>query len=294
MAHQFPRTTLEQWRVLQAIVEYGSYAQAAKALFRSQSSVSYAVARLQEELGVTLLSPCGRKMCLTPCGEALLHDALLLLEDSLYLEQRAQSPAGLWEAQVNLLVDMLLPRAVLQTALRSFCSQCPYSSLQLQEEFNGNSLSLVERGQVDVAVLARVPNGHSGQPLMHSDSVAVAASSHPLCQNIHALGPHELKKYPQITLNHMASLARPRGHAPLPGNLSVSTLGSAVELVSQGLGYAWLPEHAVADALAKGTMRLLALKSGQRRSMELYLLLPAGERSGPASRVLAQALQAAV
>jgi len=38
-----PRTTLEQWRVLQAIVEYGGFAQAAEALHRSQSSISYTI-----------------------------------------------------------------------------------------------------------------------------------------------------------------------------------------------------------------------------------------------------------
>ena len=35
-----PRVTLEQWRTLQAVVDYGGYAQAAEALHRSQSSVA--------------------------------------------------------------------------------------------------------------------------------------------------------------------------------------------------------------------------------------------------------------
>ncbi|WP_230369053.1 helix-turn-helix domain-containing protein [Paludibacterium denitrificans] len=54
-----PKTTTEQWLVLQAIVEHGGFAQAAQALHRSQSSVSYAVSRLQEQLGVALLQPQG-------------------------------------------------------------------------------------------------------------------------------------------------------------------------------------------------------------------------------------------
>ncbi|VEB42274.1 chromosome replication initiation inhibitor protein [Chromobacterium violaceum] len=44
------KTTLEQWQVLRAIVEEGGFAQAAEKLHRSQSAVSYAVARLQEQL----------------------------------------------------------------------------------------------------------------------------------------------------------------------------------------------------------------------------------------------------
>ena len=60
-----PRTPLEQWTVLQAIVECGGVAQGAAALHRSQSALSYAVARLQAQLGVDLLVPDGRRMVLT-------------------------------------------------------------------------------------------------------------------------------------------------------------------------------------------------------------------------------------
>ena len=88
---QFPKTSLEQWRVLQAIVECGGFAQAATALNRSQSAISYTVARLQEQLGVALLAAEGRRMKLTPAGEALLRDARPLLDAVLGLERRARS-----------------------------------------------------------------------------------------------------------------------------------------------------------------------------------------------------------
>ena len=42
-----PRITLEQWRCLVAVVDYGGYAQAAEQLNKSQSSVTYAVQKLQ-------------------------------------------------------------------------------------------------------------------------------------------------------------------------------------------------------------------------------------------------------
>ena len=60
-----PRTTLEQWAVLAAVIDRGGFAQAAAALHRSQSAVSYAVARLQELLDTPLLSLKGRKAVLT-------------------------------------------------------------------------------------------------------------------------------------------------------------------------------------------------------------------------------------
>ena len=69
----------------------GSHAQAATALHRSQSAVSYAVARLQEELDVPLLVIEGRKAVLTPHGETLLQRARGLLRDMNTLELLARS-----------------------------------------------------------------------------------------------------------------------------------------------------------------------------------------------------------
>ena len=61
----YPRVTLEQWRVFQAIIDQGGYAQAAEYLHRSQSAISYAMSRLQNQLGIKLLKVEGRKALLT-------------------------------------------------------------------------------------------------------------------------------------------------------------------------------------------------------------------------------------
>jgi len=65
---RLPSTTLEQWIVLQTVIEQGSYAQAAITLNRSQSSVSYALNVLQQRLGLPLLQIVGRKAELTEPG----------------------------------------------------------------------------------------------------------------------------------------------------------------------------------------------------------------------------------
>ena len=76
-----PRTSVEQWAVLAAVVDEGGFAQAAAALNRSQSAVSYAVARLQEALDVPLLAIEGRKAVLTAHGQVLLKRARSLIVD---------------------------------------------------------------------------------------------------------------------------------------------------------------------------------------------------------------------
>src|SRR5882762_5268722 len=100
------RTSLEQWAVLAAIVDQDGFAQAATALNKSQSAVSYAVARLQEALDVPLLVVEGRKAVLTPHGQTLLKRARPLLRDLETLEALAHKLKQGWEPQLRLVVDV--------------------------------------------------------------------------------------------------------------------------------------------------------------------------------------------
>src|SRR5271156_5830519 len=94
------RTTLEQWAVLAAVVDAGGFAQAALKLNRSQSAVSYAVARLQEALDLPLLAVEGGKSVLTPHGQTLLKRARALLKELDTLELLAGGLKKGWESEL--------------------------------------------------------------------------------------------------------------------------------------------------------------------------------------------------
>jgi DNA-binding transcriptional LysR family regulator len=76
------RTTLEQWRMLQAVVAHGGFAQAAHVIHKSQSTINHAVHKLQDQLGLQLLEVVGRKAQLTEAGELMLRRAGQLLEQA--------------------------------------------------------------------------------------------------------------------------------------------------------------------------------------------------------------------
>jgi len=107
--------------VLAAVVDQGGFAQAAAALNRSQSAVSYAVARLQEALAVPLLAIQGRKAVLTPDGRVLLKRSRSLLADLAKLELLARSLKQGWEPELRLVVDAAFPRERLLSIVGS-CS----------------------------------------------------------------------------------------------------------------------------------------------------------------------------
>ena len=65
------KITLDQWQALLAVVDEGGYANAAEALDKSQSAISYAVQKIETELGVRAFSLEGRKAKLTETGVEL-------------------------------------------------------------------------------------------------------------------------------------------------------------------------------------------------------------------------------
>ena len=90
-----PRSSLEQWAVLAAVVDEGGFAPAATALHRSQSAVSYAIARLQSALSVPLLVIAGRRAVLTPEGQTLLARAAAAARSRDARAAGGESEAGL-------------------------------------------------------------------------------------------------------------------------------------------------------------------------------------------------------
>ena len=116
---RIPRTEIEQWAVLRTVVEAGSFAKAAERLNRSQSSVSYAIARLQERLGLALLHVEGRRAQLSDVGQLLLAEAVPLIDELERLEQRGKLIAKGHEPRVCLLVDNIFPKRLLLDALAS-------------------------------------------------------------------------------------------------------------------------------------------------------------------------------
>src|SRR6202041_4076560 len=99
------KTSLEQWGILAAVIDEGGFAQAAEALHKSQSAISYSVARLQESLDLPLLVVEGRKSVLTPHGQTLLARGRALVKELGTLEALARSLKQGWESELKLIVD---------------------------------------------------------------------------------------------------------------------------------------------------------------------------------------------
>src|ERR1700723_413480 len=181
---EHPRITLEQWRSLLAVVDAGGYAQAAAALHKSQSAVTYSVQRMETLLGVKVFEVVGRKAHLTPTGEVLYRRAKALLEEAGALEGAAASLAAGWESELRLAVEIIFPTWLLLQCFARFGEERPQRRIGLYENvLSGTEEALLQR-KVDLAICSQVPPGFAGDPLMRVRFVAMAHPEHPL----HRLG----------------------------------------------------------------------------------------------------------
>lgn len=280
-----PRTSLEQWRVLAAVVDAGSFAAAAQQLHRSQSAVSYAIAQLQQSLGVRLLQMQGRRARLTPAGRELLQRGRGLIAQLGRLEALARSIEAGWESSLTLVVDAAFPRPRLMQILGALRERCAGTTIRLEEAVLSGAEDAIRDGQADLVVSTRVPPGFAGDWLMDVQMVAVAAPTHPLHALQRALTFDDLAVHTQVVVRDSGNVPRDEGWLGASHRWTVAALDASLAAVIAGLAYAWLPRHLVVDELAAGRLRLLPLVVGGTRRMPLQVVLPKGEAAGPAARI---------
>jgi DNA-binding transcriptional LysR family regulator len=280
----FNKTTLEQWAVLASVVDEGGFAQAANALHRSQSAVSYAVGRLQEALGLPLLELDGRKSVLTPHGKTLLSRARSLLRDLDTLEAVARSLKQGWEPELKLVVDAAFPRTQLFAIVADLQRACPTTDIQLADAVLSGAEEAITERHADVVVTSRVPPGFLGDRLIDVEFIAVARSDHPLLLIDRPLTLDDLTRHVQAVVRDSGS-ARPRDEGWLGADhrYTVSSMESSVGLVLAGLAYAWLPEHVLANYLRDGVLRRIPLAGGGSRTVTLHIVTVHPELAGPAA-----------
>lgn len=263
-----PRTTIEQWVVLRAVVSEGGVVPAARLLNRSQSSVSYALARLRESTGVELMRIEGRRVVLTEAGAALLADAVPLIDELQRIEQRGSNAGRGVRLDMRLLVDTLFPRTRLFAAIERFARDYSDVVIRLRETARLVQSS-AELPEYDLGVLVAQPGTDDAATVAQVDLVAVARADHPLAGMI-APGDAALARWSRVdVIGQTAESGKEAGRA-----WQTNTLEAAVDAVRHGLCYGWLPMHLISEDLNRGSVKRLDLGSRAIRTYRLALSIP--------------------
>jgi DNA-binding transcriptional LysR family regulator len=285
-----PKTTLEQWAVLAAVVDEGGFAPAALSLNRSQSAISYSIARLQESLDLALLVVEGRKSVLTPHGRTLLARGRALVKELDTLEALARSLKQGWESELKLIVDAAFPRARLLGIVAELQSSCPGTQIQVADVVLSGAEQAITEGTGDLVITSRVPPGYLSDWLLDVNFVAVARADHPLLSLGRELTSDDLVRHVQAVVRDSGtSQPRDEGWLGSERRFTVSSMDASLATILAGLAYAWLPEHLLVEPLLSGALRRLPLVSGGSRKVSLHIVLVHANVVGPAARAAADA-----
>ncbi len=290
-----PKVTLEQWRMLKAVVEAGGFAKAGENVHKSASSINHAVQKLQQQLGVPLLEVRGRRTVLTPAGETLLRRAEWLLKEAVSVEELAEVLSSGIQTELYVAVDQLVPSAVVIDVLHDFSAHFPSTRVQLHETVLKGGPSLLESGNADLLIGPDTPPGFLAEPLGQVRMVCVAHPLHPL-----ALRPglqvsmRDLRHSRQVVVRDSS-----REHDAQGGWLdsdqrwTVSHMETALRIVRAGFAFAWLPECLVGEYLDRGALTTLPLQAGSSYVVPFSLAYGDPDRHDLAVMKLAEMLTAA-
>jgi len=284
-------TTLDAWEILQTVVQLGGFAAAAGKLNRSQSTISYAIGRLQDQLGVKLFEIHGRKAQLTEVGRALLADAEPHLRGFHQLEERARVMASGGASEIRLSVDSIFPNDRLFDALESFSRGFPHVRPKLRQGTFLSADSEFSLHNAQLCVTGLISRELFVKPILVIEMIAVARHGHPLLSIRRRLSRSELMQHMLVTIEGAASGGlKHQPWFPAQRILPVGTIDSAIAAVRSGLCFGWLPKYRIQSELDSGVFAALPLPVGRTRDVRLNLVCRDPSASSTEVNALAELL----
>lgn len=285
------KISIDQWATLVSVVESGGYAKAAERLHKSQSTLTYAIQKLESLLGVKVFEIRGRKAVLTASGEVLYRRGKALVEEAAALEHAAGELAQGWEPEIRLAAEIIFPTWLLLQCLERFARERPQTRIELLETvLGGNEEALVQR-KVHFAIGPRVPAGFVGDVLLPVRFLCMAAPAHPLHQLGRALTLEDLRQHRQLVIRDSGMQRAGRADWLNEKRWTFTSKATSIRAALMGLGYAWYPEDSVREELARGALEPLPLREGGERAATLHLIYADRDTAGPGTRRLAQIIQ---
>jgi DNA-binding transcriptional LysR family regulator len=282
--------TLDQLHVLLTVHDAGSFAAAARRLNRATSAVTYAIDNLEAQLGLPLFDRVTtRKPELTEAGRAVVAEACNVTRRVDMLRAKVKGLLDGLEAEVTLVVDVVLPTVRLVDALQAFQSEFPSVALRLHVEALGAVAQMVLDRRATIGISGRANVVVEGVERIAVGGVRlmpVAAPFHPLARQGRN-DPSATREHIQLVLTDRSPLTEGRDFGVLALNTwRLGDLGAKHALLLAGVGWGGMPEPVVREDLAAGRLVALDLPDWQAVTYDLEAIHRTDTPPGPAARWL--------
>jgi DNA-binding transcriptional LysR family regulator len=273
--------TEAQLKVLLAVADAGGFSLASEQLAMTQPGVSRAVASLEEELGVRLLTRRRGAVSLTNVGVHVAMHARGVLAHSEAIRQKAGQVAGTYAGHLRIGSLPSLSAELVSPILARFHERHPGSEVELFEAPVEDVLYWLRSRSVDVGLVAGEPNDLEVTHLRDTELLAVLPAAHPAaCGEVVPLAALEHDRF-VVARNGferiVAELFATEGR-PVRVEFDVRETSSAVSIVGAGLGVAVVPDLLLDVVPPTAT----ALPLDPRVVLPLGLAVTSGNEAPPA------------
>lgn len=287
--------TLEQLKYLQAIVEHGSFRAAAESLFRSQSSLSISIQKLETELGISLFKRNGYRPTLTTEGTAIYQKAKHLLKKSQAIKDLAKHLSSGCEPELRLAISGILPIEPVLQILDTIDNNYPDTRINMMiESLSGTEERLLD-DDADIALTDTFqPDSNLESMLLTQVTfVSVVPSSSKWAKHAATLTEQDLEDETMIvvrdTSHHSTRVSK--GIVEGAPQWVVNDFSTKKQIICSGKGWGRMPLHLVEGEITKGTLTMLQSSAFQTFNAPVFMLKKKNKPTGIVEDILWQALQ---
>ena len=240
-----------------AVAESGSFSRAAERIFLTQPAISKRIAALEQDIGARLFDRVGRKIHLTPAGEALLLRTRAVLSELEDIKRDITNLSGTIAGELSVATSHHIGLHRLPGPLKRFHETYTQVRLNLHFMDSEKACNAVARGELELAVVTLPP---SAEPPLRVEKIwddpldIVVGRNHPLAQ-AKRVQAAMLLDYPAI-LPGPGTYTREiilNSFGPLRDRIQVGMATNYLEVLKMlaaiGLGWSALPRTMIDEGL---------------------------------------------
>lgn len=277
-----------------ALARTKNFTRAADELHLSQSALSRAIQKLEDQLGSPLFERKPREVVLTDLGELLLERArkiLQLMEDTISELSEAGRRGRIRLGAIPTIAPYFLPGL-----LSHFARRHPDIMVIVQEDTTDNLIQRCSHGEIDLAILAQpvIARHLEVEPLFEEELLLVAPLAHPLA-TAKSVKVEALESFPFVTLNeahclaeNISSFCRRKSVQPVTVERT-SQLATVQELVALDHGVSIVPE--MARKIDTSDKRVYRSFAGEKPVRTVAMMWNTGRFQSRAVKVLMEELR---
>jgi LysR family hydrogen peroxide-inducible transcriptional activator len=257
--------TLTELKYVVALAQERHFGRAAQKCFVTQPTLSLALAKLEDELGVKLFERNKNEVLITARGHAIVEQARRVLDEVGKIHGIARGGQDQLAGALRLGVIPTIGPYLLPDLIPILRKRAPSMPLVIEENLTGNLAPMLREGELDVVIIAlpfAVP-GVKTQLLYEEPFSVVVPEGHPW-QARKGVKPAELSEENLLVLNsghcfrdQVLEACPGQPNTALPEGRAGSSLETIRNMVASGLGVSVLPSSALTARYASKMLKVV-------------------------------------